>query len=465
MKIPILAGIYVDGDPAVRVSYPVNLIPVPAQDGIDDGFLRPAEGIKAFAIGEGDDRGAIVWNGVHYRVSGTKLVTVSSAGVVAVLGTIPGTEQVRMDFSFDRLGIAANGGLYYWDGVVLTQVTDPNIGTVNDVVWVDGYWMATDGTYMVVTELNNPDVVNPLKYGSTDMPDPVVCLLKVINEVNVVSRHMIDVFQNIGGDYFPFQRVQSAHITKGAIGAKAACVLENTVAFVGGGRNEALSVYQGANAQLKKISTREIDNLLLEYTETELETTMLEAVSDRGSHFLYVHLPDRTLVYDSTASDVAQAPVWCVLTSSLDGFSQYRAQNIVRANDVWVVGDPLSSAIGVWSTTDSQHWGSDVKWAFSTPMLRGGGHGAIMHSIELVALTGSVPIGTNPMIATSYSVDGRNWSPDKVIRSGQRGDGTKRLVWWQQGLWRNWRIQKFHGDSGSRLSPLLLEVQVEPLAT
>lgn len=465
MKIPILAGVYVDGAPSVRVSYPVNMIPVPGQEGVDDGYLRPAEGIGAFTTGQGADRGAIVWNGVHFRVSGTKLVSITTAGVVSVLGDIPGTEAVRMDFSFDKLGIAADGGLYYWDTAVLAQVTDPDLGTCDDVVWVDGYWMSTDGTNIVVTELADPFAVNPLKYGSTDSPDPVVCLLKVQNEVHVVSRHMIDVFKNIGGDLFPFQREQSAHMSKGAIGAKAACVLNDTLAFVGSGRNEAPGVYLGRNAQTAKISTREIDNLLLEYTEAELATIEMEALIDRGSQFLYVHLPDRTLVYDATASATNQSSVWCVLTSSLEGFSQYLARHIVRVVDSWIVGHPTTSAIGIWAPDDSRHWAVDVRWEFSTPMLRAGGKGAIMHSIELVALTGTAPATvTAPAVYTSYSVDGRTWSVSKAIAAGARGDRTKRLVWWQQGMWRNWRIQRFQGDSSSRLTAMLIEAQIEALA-
>src|SRR5690349_5719455 len=102
MKIPITAGIYTDSAPALRVAYPVNMIPVPGQDGVEDGYLRPAEGIQAFATGQGADRGAIVLpanhavgGGTHFRVSGTKLITVSSTGVVEVLGDIPGADLVR----------------------------------------------------------------------------------------------------------------------------------------------------------------------------------------------------------------------------------------------------------------------------------------------------------------------------------------------------------------------------------
>ena len=463
MKIPIVAGIYADGTPAVRVAYPVNMLAVPGQDGIDMGHLRPAEGIESFTTGQGADRAAIVWNGVHHRVSGTKLVTVSSTGTVAVLGTIPGSGLVRMDFGLDRVAIAADGDLYYWDGALLSVVTDPDAGTVNDVVWVDGYYMITDGTYIAVTDLADPFSVNPLKYGSTDSPDPIMCLLKVQNEVHVVSRHMIDVFQNIGGDLFPFQRVASAHISKGSIGTRTACVFLDAVAFMGGDRNEAPGVYLGRNAQTVKISSREIDNVLLGFTETQLATALLETLTDRGSQFLYVHLTDRTLVYDATASQITKQPVWSVLTSASDGFTQYKGWNIVRANDAWVMGDPATSAIGRWTTTDSKHYGSTVRWEFSTPMLRNGGKGALVNSIELVALTGSVPTATTPRVSTSYSVDGQNWSQSRSVLSGQRGDTTKRLVWWQQGMWKNWRVQRFQGDSISRLSAFFVEAQIEAL--
>jgi hypothetical protein len=473
IPIPIMAGIYVDGNPALRVAYPVNMVPVPAQDGgIADGFLRPAEGIVAFAPGQGVDRGAIVPTATgltnHYRVSGTKLIQISTAAAVTVIGTIAGTGLVRMVHSFDKLGVCNGTTLYYWDGITLTSVTDPNAGTVNDAVWIDGYWLVTDGSTVAASELTDPNTFNATKYGGTDRPDPIQCLLKVQNELHVVSRSFIDVFQNVGGAGFPFQRVNSAVITKGAVGRRAAAVFNNAVAFVGGGNtggtSEAPSVWIGRNAQTVKISSREIDNLLLQYTTAQLATIHLEVIFDRGSEFLYMHLPDRTMVYDATASAAAGQPVWCILVTAIDGFSQYRAINIIRFNDAWMVGDPLSSSIGVWSTEVSTHWGSDVRWEFSTQMIRNEGRGAIIHELELVGLTGVVASGIEPQVATSYSVDGKVWSQDRSIKSGKIGETTKRLRWFQQGTWRNYRIQRVRGDSGSRLSALRLEAQVEPLA-
>ncbi len=59
MQIPILNGIYTDNGPDLRTSYPVNMVPVPKQSGISNGFLRPGDGIVANGSGPGVDRGFI----------------------------------------------------------------------------------------------------------------------------------------------------------------------------------------------------------------------------------------------------------------------------------------------------------------------------------------------------------------------------------------------------------------------
>ena len=468
MQIQILNGIYTDNGPDLRTSYPVNMVPVPKQSGISAGYLRPGDGIVANGTGPGVDRGGINWNGVCYRVMGTKLVTVASNGTVTVLGDVGGPVNtlVTMDYSFDRLAIASGGRLYYWSpSLSLVQVTDPDLGVVLDVVWVDGYFMTTDGTNLIVTDLTDPNQVNPLKYGSSEVdPDPVVALLKLRNEIYALNRNTIEVFDNVGGEFFPFQRVDGAQIQKGVIGTFGCCVYLETVAFLGSGRNEAPGIYLGANATAQKISTQEIDELLLGYTEAQLATVKLEARNDKAHEHLYVHLPDKTLVYDASASQEMQTQVWFILTTSTVGFSQYRARNLVWAYDKWLVGDPQSSNIGYLVDNIGTHWGQIVRWEFGTIIVYNEGNGAIFNKLELVSLTGRVALGIDPIITTSYSVDGMAWSQDRPLRVGTTGNTTKRLAWFQQGHMRNWRIQRFRGDSQAHLSFARLEAQLEPLA-
>ena len=466
MQIPILNGIYTDNGPDLRTSYPVNLVPVPLNSGISSEFLRPGDGIVQNGTGPGVDRGGINWNGVCYRVMGTKLVTVASNGVVTVLGDVGGPVNtlVTMDYSFDRLAIASGGRLYYWNGT-LTQVTDPDLGIVLDVVWVDGYFMTTDGEYLIVTELSDPTQVNPLKYGAAEAdPDPVVALLKLRNEVYALNRNTIEVFDNVGGDLFPFARIDGAQIQKGVIGTFGCCVFMEQVAFLGSGRNEQPGIYLGANATVTKVSTQEIDDLLMSYTEVQLATVKLEARNDKNHQHLYVHLPDRTLVFDASASRALSNPVWFTLTTTVSGFAQYRARNLVWAYDKWLVGDPQTSNVGYFVDTVGTHWGQKVRWEFGTLIVYNESNGALFHELELVSLTGRVALGIDPQISTSYSVDGLSWSQDRFIRAGTTGNTKKRLAWFQQGHMRNWRIQRFRGDSDSHISFARLEAQIEGLA-
>ena len=467
MQIPILSGIFTDNGPDLRTSYPVNLVPVPKASGISSGYLRPGDGIVANGTGPGADRGGINWRGELYRVMGTKLVEISSAGVVTVLGDVGGPvdELVTFDYSFDQLAIASGGRLYYWNGATLAQVTDPDLGVVLDFVWVDGYFMTTDGEFLVVTELSDPFAVNPLKYGSSEVdPDPVVALLKLRNEVYALNRNTIEVFDNVGGALFPFARIDGAQIQKGVVGTFACCVYQESIAFLGNGRNEAPGIYIGANGIAKKISTQEIDEILLQFTEAQLATVKLEARNDRAHQHLYIHLPDRTLVFDASASQALQDMVWFTLTSTVSGFAQYRARNLVYAYDKWLVGDPQSSNIGYLVDTIGSHWGEQVRWEFGTLIVYNEGKGALFHDMELVSLTGRVALGIDPQISTSYSVDGLSYSQEKFIKVGTIGNTAKRLAWFQMGHMRNFRIQKFRGDSDSHISFVRLEAKIEGLA-
>lgn len=467
MQIPILSGVYCDGDPALRTALPVNRVPVPKDSGVSQGYLRPADGITPFGVTTGLCRGTIVWNGILYVVNGGNLCTVSSGGVEAVIGAVGDDgAPVSLDYGFDNLAIASAGQLWLYNPIDgLRQNVDPDLGQVDDVLWVDGYYMTTDGEFLVVTELGDPLSVNPLKYGSSEAdPDPVIAILKLRNEVAALNRHTVEFFDNIGGDLFPFQRIEGAQIEKGCIGKDACCVYAEAIAFVGSGFNEQPAVYIGANGNAAKISTHEVDTLLEAYTEAELAEVILEARNEGAHNFLYMHLPDRTLVYDAAASAALQQPVWMVLTTALDGFAQYRARHFVYAFNQWICADPQASRLGSLTRTVSTFYGEKVRWEFGTMIVYNEGGGALFNRLELCGLTGSVALGVDPVISTSYSIDGRSWSTPRTVSAGVQGATSKRLVWLRQGHMRDRRIQRFQGTSDAHVSFARLDATLEPLA-
>lgn len=465
VQIPLLNGIFTDENSDFRTSYPRNLIPVPVNQGISNGYLRPADGIIEFASNApGIDRGGINWDGLLYRVMGSKFVSIADTGIITIIGDVGIGAQVTLDYSFDFLGIASNENLFLYDKLTLQQITDTDLGKVIDFVWIDGFFMTTDGESLVVTELDDPFSVNPLKFGSSEIdPDPIVGLLELNNEVYALNRFTIEVFDNIGGLGFPFVRIESAAIRRGCIGTHAKAIFLEQIAFMGGARNEATSIWLGISGQSRRIATREIDQILAEFTEAQLADVVMEVRVDKGHQFLYIHLPDRTIVYDGAASGIVGQPIWFTLGTSLAGNSIYKARNLVRIYDKWIVGDPTSSRVGEFVDNISSHYGDIIGWDFGTIIIYNGGFGAVFHRLELVSLTGRSALGDDSTIWMQYSLDGVTFSQEFPIPVGKFGDRDNRIAWLQAGSMRNWRIQRFRGTSDAHMSIARLEATMEAL--
>lgn len=472
MQIPIVKGIYTDQNSDFRTAYPVNMVPVSSKQGISNGYLKFNDGIVDSDLsGPGIGCGGINWDDRCYRVMGDKLVRINADNTLDELGTVAtGAGYCSFDYSFDYLAVASGGNLYYWDGATLQQVTDPDLGTVVDFIWIDGYFMTTDGTFLIVTELADPFDVNPTKYGSSELdPDPVKALLKLRNEAYALNRYTIEVFDNIGGSGFPFQRIDGAQITRGTVGTHANAVFLESIVFVGSGRNESISVWIANAGRSTRLATREIDLILSEYDETTLAQILVETRVDKGHQHLFIHLPDKTLVYDANASRDFGDPVWFVLSSGYQRNNNglittaYRARNMVYCYDQWLVADSSSSKLGFLSKETGDHWGELVGWEFNTMILYNEARGAIFHELELIGLPGRAALGVDSTLWTQYSLDGETWSQPKSRKVGKQGARKTRLNWLSQGAMRNWRIQRFFGTSDARLSVARLEARLEAL--
>ena len=493
MQIPILSGIYSDDNADYRTSHPRNYVPVPKQQGISNGYLRPAPGIVEFTEGPGKDRGGIEWRGLCYRVMGSKLVSIARDGTVTEIGDVgdlvPSTVEgvsvsdgyVRLDFSFDYLAIASAGNLYLYDETTLTQVTDANLGAVLDVIWLDGYFATTDGEFIVVGELGDPFTVSPTKYGSSEIdPDPIIGLLEIRNEVAAINRHTIEFFDNVGGGIgiFPFARIDGAQIERGAIGRNAFCKFNDAIAFVGNGaKKEALSVWLGRNGSTTRIATREIDQILEEEGLSEIDKDFipkskklkLETRIEEGHETLYMHLSTETWCYDLNASQFLGRPIWYTLDSggpsTGDAKTAYLANSFTRVYDKWLSGNTKNSKIGCFDDSISSHFGVAIGWSFQTAIIYNEGNGFTVHEVKLQGLTGRAAIGDNPIIYTQFSNDtGETWSIPKPKKAGVNGKVKKRIEWARQGDTDEIRIQRFYGTSDAHTTFARLDMQLTPSA-
>lgn len=389
-------------------SFPVNLEHRVIASGVSDGQLISTRGAVTLTTGPGVDRGGIMWNGVMYRVMGTKLVSVVGS-TVTTLGDVGGTQPVQMDYSFDRLGIVSDGRLFYWDGATLTDVTDPDLGLAYDVAFLGGYFITTDGEFIVTTELLDPTQVDPQKYGSAEAdPDPVTGVEVLNEELLGIGRHSIQYFRNVGGLGFPFQPIVGATVPFGCISAAAKCRVIDSIAFVGGGREEPLGVFVLAGGTAQRISTREIEDLLEGVDEALIE---LEARRFGEDDHLILHTPKASAMLKiRTASEIG-GRLWTVLHSGR--FAGYRLRHAVWDGVRHVVGDLNSNKLGVLSDAVIAHFGDRAEWQFDVGLLFNEGRGLIVNEIELF---GQFPLGEPSTVFVSVTRDGEVWSNELAVR-------------------------------------------------
>lgn len=462
MRIPLLSGIIADGSGEFKESYPTNLEVVPVDNKIAAAQFRATSGAITLGTGPGVDRGGINWNGTLYRVLGTKLCSVSSAGIVTILGDVGGSGPVTLDYSFDRLIVRSSAKLFYWSpSLGLIQVTDPNLGPVVDMMWIDGYTMSTDGESIVVTELEDPTKIVPLNYGSAEEdPDPVTGLIKVRDEPYIVGRHTIQVFSNDGGNGFPFSDIKGAQIPVGCVGPMAKCLFVDTFAFCGSGRNEALGIYVAGNGAATRISTRAVDDELAGVENPS--HIILESRTYREERRLFVHLPTKTLVYQYDASRLLEQSVWYVAQSGVG--NPYRIRNAVNCYNAWCVGDFQSSNIGLLSEDVSTHFGEAAQWLFDVGLVYNGAKGGVISSLELVGLPGRAPLGVDGSAWLSMTRDGQSFTTERAIHVGLAGQTNKRLQWRPRTNFRLWMGFRFRGYSSQTPGFACLEAHITPLA-
>lgn len=439
-------------------SYPVNFEPVIITSGISNGQLRLVPGVTQMGIGPGNDRGGINWNGTHYRVMGTRLISIGADGTVTDLGDVGSGPRCAFDYSFDRLAIWSGGRLYYYAvSTGLVQNTSVNLGTALDGLWIDGFFMSTDGTYVVVTELSDPMTVKPLKYGSAEEdPDPITGLIKYRDEAYILGRNSTQVFQNVGGAGFPFADQKSWGFPFGCVGPMAKALLGDGFAFVGSGRNEGLNVYYAVQGVAKPIGCRELCDALDALPNPSV--VEVEERSGRNERRLFVHLPAETWVFLLNASELAQQPIWYTCKTDANG---YRCRNAIDVYGKSIVGDSQSGAFGELSYDESNHFGIYPGAQFDCGLVYNQSLGGIVHSVELVGLPGRGQGGT---VFMSMTRDGETFGAERAVAFTPAARD-RRVAWRPHARIGNYVGFRFRFAGGALSGIASCEMKAQPLGS
>lgn len=418
MQVPVQTGVKLQ-DGSFVTSYPINLEHQIEDTGVSQGQLVYTRGASVLATGPGICRGGIYWDGLEYRVMGTKLVSIEGS-TITELGDVGGSSPVRMDYGNERLAIVSDGRAFYWDKSDLTEITDSDLGQVLDVTWIDGYFVFTDGEFSIATSLIDPTDIDPGRYGTAESdPDPMTGVEKLNEELLLFSRHTIETQRNVGSVPYPFATVRGATIPFGCVSANAKVEVAGTIAFVGGAREEPLRVYVIAGGTARRISDRAIESLLVGIEDSEVE---LEARNLDDDEHLVVHTPNGSASIKIETALANQAQLWNFLHSGR--FGPYRPRYAVFDGRRHTVGDLQSNALGLLSLEEGAHFGQITDWQFDVGLLYNEGTGLVLEEIEL---SGQFPLDRKSAVFLCVTRDGEVWS--REISKQISGRREERCIW------------------------------------
>jgi hypothetical protein len=337
------------------------------------------------------------------------------------------------------------------------------ITPIVDAAFMAGYVMVTDGTDVFSSSLVNLAYF-PGYFGSAEYdPDGVSAIYKLNNQLYVMGRYTTQTMQNTGGNNFPFTVQQSYTFDIGCVSRQTMCYFNRTLAWIGGGRNMPNGVWMLNGNAPAKISSAAVDYELSKLTPAQTAVVSMEAISFEDSELLYVHLPDKTLVFDATATVSEGIKFWTQLNSGATKADFYQARDFVQFNGMWTCGDVSDNRVGYLDSTTGGHYGVPVLHRSTGPMAMLPLASAGLRSVELKCVTGQS--GDTSRIAMEYSSDGIRWSQIRYASATPRAAYDRRIRWLPGGLARDKMQIRLSHVTTQKVTWFTALVELEPLAT
>ena len=467
VQLNIFGGFYENQSIPMSHQNCINWIPQIAEgESLGEGALITPKSLTQFGTtGDASNRGAIVMGGIPYFVNGTALYSFDSNGVYTNYGAISGSGRVSMASNGTKLAIVVPGGnAYQFDSgtSTITQVTDPDYITADTVVFKDGYYVytASDGSVFFNSALNDPLTFDALDFGTAEInPDRIISAHVNHNELFILGEETIEVFQNIGGSGFPFQRIQGANIQKGCYAKFSTIEFDNTFMFVGGGVNEKAAIWRVVSSQAAvKISTDAMDNAIQKFTDDEIALAFSYTFTINGQFIVAFTfesdtIPDVTFCYNGTSKR------WFQMQSGIAD-NKWRVNAVVQAYGKILCSDTEDGRLGYLDDVYTEYGETIYQERTSQPYIIDGSS-QYWSENELFMETGvglTSGQGSDPQIRMSYSDDGgRTFSAEKSRSFGKIGEYGKRIVWRRLGRVPFNRVVRFVNTDPVKANILKME--------
>lgn len=409
-------------------------------EGRNPTLIQGIAGTTAFcSIAEGPQQAAIKFDDEIYCVSGRQFTRVSSNGVTTSIGSLPPGENVDIAANTNQIAILIEPDLYVYDRSTLTQVTDADFTSrgAKRMAVMDNYgaFIEPRSGRWFICDLNDFTVYDALDFATAEAsPDNLVSIESNNSQFVLLGEETGELWDNIGGSGFPFQRNANGFFEVGCGAARSSLSVDNTVYWID--QNRIARRLEGNIA--RRFSTDGVEEKWQDFS-TISDARAFPYVFD-GHTFVVFTFPTAgaTWVYDINTQEWHERQSY--------GYDHWRAAWVLKCFDRTLVGDTQTGNIGELSATTYSEWGRPLLREATSGVISDGGRWMQHDRLDLELDVGNAPLsgqGSAPEIMLDVSDDGGvNFRARSNRSLGATGRYRQRVHWERNGRSRE-RVYRY----------------------
>lgn len=398
--------------------------------------IVPTPGMSLFGtLGGGPVRGLHVMGSYLYAVSAGAVWRIDTNGVGVEIGQLPSTATpVSMAANGTQLVIVvpeAQRAFIATRSEVVEIVSDGFEGSVG-CAFVDGYivHVRPNSKEFFLSALNDAATYDALDFASAERsPDNIVAIERVGAELWLFGETTTEIFQNVGGDGFPFQRISGAFIERGCSAPASVAQRMGAVCWLGDDR----VVYRAEGFAPVRISTHAIEQAIGGYADVSDAVGWIYELEGHVHYVLTFPSAQATWVYDLTTQ------LWHERES--EGYRHWRGWIGVAYAGGVICGDPVNGNLYRLNPTLSTEAGAQIIRQATGMAYHAEGRRAFFNRFAAEFETGvglMLGQGSDPQVWLQHSDDGgRTWSNEKWAALGEIGQFRQRVEWRRLGAGRD----------------------------
>jgi hypothetical protein len=260
--------------------------------------LIPTPGLTSFATGlNGAVRGMFQTDGIEsgkaFVCAGLRVHSITSAGVVAEVGTVTGTDEARFAASQSDLVMTAGGTAYVVTSSLASITISGASGNIIDCAEIaQRHLFLEEGTGRFwFSDVADPSTVPATSFATAESePDQLYAIRVVGDLVYLFGSRTVEIWEYTGSDALPFRPI-SAAIDAGVVARGAIAQGDFGLFAVGRDSSGNEVVYAVNGGGIQRVSTHPIERLIEDVTEANRASIRLTSHGWGGHTFIGLHLP------------------------------------------------------------------------------------------------------------------------------------------------------------------------------